>query len=66
MIFNDPLFEGMNVIEFNKAKTGTSPHKKKTFLIKLLIKLKKNFTLFISLLSLAINIVRLCPLFVSC
>ncbi len=30
MIFNDPLFEGMNVIEFNKAKTGTSPHKKKT------------------------------------
>ena len=62
MIFNDPLFDGMNVIEFNKVKTGTSPHKKKTFLIKL----KKNFTLFISLLSLAINIVRLCPLFVSC
>jgi hypothetical protein len=28
-----PLFEGMNVIEYNKAKIGTSPQKK-TFLIK--------------------------------
>jgi len=36
MIFNDPLFEGMNVIEFNKAKAGTSPHNKKK-LIKLRI-----------------------------
>jgi len=54
MIFNDPLFDGMNVIEFNKAKTGTSPHQE-FYIIYFIIVFGNKYSSFMSLICVVLD-----------